>query len=169
MGLEALVFKRVSMEAGKELALLPGVDSKSCWQACALRPPHPVPFQPSHARRQARVGMTPWSQPGTSLAHQSAVHAGLFQTTFAPPASLGFHSCPGLWAKGRPARVTHRKLKLGAEKPLAEDPKRLTALAETWVFCLQQHWVRAGAESLSYLHCPCVFYNWLPGSAELLS
>lgn len=101
LGLEALISERVSMAAGKEWALLPGTDSKALAGApAAWRLSCPVPFQPSHAQGQAGVGVTLRPQPGAGLAHQSGVHAGLFQRTFTPLASLGLFSCPNCGPKG---------------------------------------------------------------------
>lgn len=56
LDVEALPFKWASMELRKGWPLLPGMDSKSCWQVVHWWQPHPVPFLPDHTPGTGRSG-----------------------------------------------------------------------------------------------------------------
>lgn len=81
-------------------------------------------------------------------APHSSVHAGLFQRTFTPPASLGPYSLPREAATGIQAHLTHRKTEAGSRA--ADCSGSRTGDSEPWQkprssVLYSQHWVRARA------------------------
>lgn len=143
----------------------PGVDSKGCRQARALRPPRPGPFQPSHAQRQARVDDSV-APARDQLSPSVGGACWVFPKNTFSSCLIRALQLPMLWAEGG-TPVTHRKTEAGGTEAICSGSHIRDVCV--WVFCPEQLWVRAGA---CEGHHACVFHVFcsrLPGSASLTS
>lgn len=161
-GSEAFMFTRVSMEAGKELPSLPGVDSKSCWQgvpaACAPRPPRPVPLPAGPSSKAGEKRVDSVAPARVWLSPSLRGHASLCQGTVTPPASLGLYSLRRGGSHRDPSPFDTGKLRLAAGSGLLRITHGTLSLGRSLGLPPLQHGVRAGDAGL----CPRVFCSWLP-------
>ena len=150
------------MEARKELL---------CCQECIpravgreflqpVRWGHHAQFQPDHVRGAGKSGVDPVATARDGSAPHSSVHAGLFQRTVTPSASLGLYSLPKEAATGIQAHLTHSETEAGSRAANCSGSRM--GDSELWQKPGSSILCSTGSGPELRRRCLCVFCSWLP-------